>query len=46
VSPDSIELTQTTLDLLNVGEFSLCVRVECPIDATVEIVRLNFNLNP
>ena len=44
VTPSSIVLTQNTVDLLNAGQFSLCIRVESPIDATVEILSLSFNL--
>ncbi|MBN1514757.1 MAG: hypothetical protein JXB13_22285 [Phycisphaerae bacterium] len=46
VSPDSIALTESTISLVNAASFSLCIRVESPIDATVEIARLNFNLSP
>jgi len=33
------------VDLLNGGEFSLCIRVESPIDATVRIESLSFDLH-
>ncbi len=45
VSPRSVALSESTIGLVNAASFSLCIRVESPIDATVEIARLNFNLN-
>lgn len=46
VSPGSIALSDGTIGLVSAASFSLCIRVESPIDATVEIARLNFNLSP
>jgi hypothetical protein len=45
ISPSSITLTQNTIDLLNLGEFSICLRLESPIDATVRIERLVFDIS-
>lgn len=45
VDPPHIDLTDNTVDLLNGGEFSLCIRVESPIDATVRIESLSFDLH-
>jgi len=44
IDPSSVTLTQNTLDLLNVGEFALCIQVVSPIDGTVTIESLTFNL--
>lgn len=44
VDPSSVTLTQNTIDLINVGEFSLCIEVESPIDGTVNIDTLNFRV--
>jgi hypothetical protein len=44
VQPATITLTQTTLDLLNGGEFSLCVQVVSPVSGTVRIESFTFNL--
>jgi len=44
VSPSSINLTAKTVGLLNDGEFSLGLRVVSPIDGTVTIGSIIFNL--
>ena len=44
VDPASIDLTDNTIELISGGEFSLCIRVESPIDATIRIVSLDFDL--
>ncbi len=44
ISPSSVTLSQTTLDLLNAGQFSLCIEVASPIDGTVTIASLTLNL--
>lgn len=44
VEPSRVTFTQETIGLLNGGEFSLCVRVVSPIDGTVTIESLVFNL--
>ena len=44
VDPSTVTLTQDTIDLINIGEFSLCIEVESPIDGTVTIDRLNFRV--
>jgi hypothetical protein len=44
IDPSSVTLTQNTLDLINVGEFSICLRVESPVDGTVTIESLRFTL--
>ncbi len=44
VDPSSITLTQNTLDLINAGEFSLCIEVTSPVDGTVTIDALDFSL--
>ncbi len=44
IDPDHVDLTQTTVDLINGGEFSLCLEIVSPIDATITIERLTLNL--
>ena len=44
VEPETVTLTQSTLALLNAGEFSLCIEVVSPVDGTVVIASLTFNL--
>ena len=44
VDPAFITLTETTLDLINEGEFAFCLQVVSPADGTVQIGSLTFNL--
>ena len=44
VDPSSVTLSQNTIDLINGGTFSLCIEVTSPIDGTVTIEALNFDL--
>jgi hypothetical protein len=44
IDPPQVTLSQSTLDLLNGGEFSLCIQVVSPVDGTVTIESLTFNL--
>jgi len=44
VDPSSVALTQSTIALLNAGEFSLCLEVVSPVDGTVTIASLAFDL--
>ena len=44
IDPSLITLSQSTLGLLNSGEFSLCIQVISPVDGTVTIESLTFNL--
>jgi hypothetical protein len=44
VDPSSVTLSQTTIDLINGGTFSLCIEVTSPIDGTVTIDALSFSL--
>ena len=44
ISPASVTLTATTIGLLNAGGFSLCLELISPIDATVTIASMTFNL--
>jgi hypothetical protein len=44
VNPSSVTLTPTTIDLLNGGEFSLCIEVTSPVDGTVSIDTLTFRV--
>jgi hypothetical protein len=45
IDPSTVELTDTTLDLLTLGQFSICIEVVSPIDATVTIQRFQINLD-
>jgi len=44
VEPARVNLTQNTLDLLNSGEFSLCIRVVSPVTGQVRIEALALRL--
>lgn len=44
VDPSSVTLSQDTIDLINIGEFSLCLEVTSPVTGTVTIDRLNFRV--
>lgn len=46
VDPSTLTLTQTTIDLLNAGEFSLCVEVLSPVTGTVTVANFTFVLSP
>ena len=44
VTPSAVNLTQEVTDLLNTGQFALCVEVVSPVDGTVLIEALILNL--
>jgi len=44
VTPSTVTLDQATIDLLNAGEFSLCIEIESPVTGTIEIESFTFNL--
>ncbi len=44
VSPAAINLTQTTINLINGGDFALCLEVSSPVAGTVTIYSLVLNL--
>lgn len=44
ISPATISLTQTTIDLINGGDFALCLEVASPVAGTVTIFSLVLNL--
>ncbi len=46
VSPSTVALRRTTVDLINSGSFTGCIRVESPTDATVTISKLDFTVSP
>jgi hypothetical protein len=46
IDPNSVALRRSTVDLINSGEFSGCIRVESPVDATVTINKLDFTVSP
>lgn len=44
VDPSSVTLTQDTIDLINIGEFSICLEVTSPVTGTVTIEQLDFRV--
>ncbi len=44
ISPEEFALSSTTIDLLNGGEFSLCIELISPIDASISVGTLTLNL--
>jgi hypothetical protein len=44
IDPSRVTLSDRTLDLLNGGDFSLCIEVVSPVTGTVTIESLTFNL--
>lgn len=44
IEPNSVELDQETMDLINSGAFSLCITVESNVDGTITIDALSFEL--
>jgi hypothetical protein len=44
ISPSSVTLSQNTVDLLNAGEFALCIEVLSPVTGTVTINSMTLNL--
>ena len=45
IDPPTVTLTQRTLDLLNSGMFSIGIRIESPVDGTLTIESLTFNVS-
>lgn len=45
VDPPTVTLSQATIDLLNSGQLSLCVDIVSPVDGTVIIGSLTFNVS-
>ena len=46
IEPSRVTLSQNTVDLLNAGQFSLCIRVLLPVDGTIRIGSLQLNVSP
>lgn len=46
IDPPTISLTDATINVLNTGEFSLCIGMLSPITGTIEIESLTFHLAP
>jgi hypothetical protein len=44
VSPASTEASQTTMDIINLGAYSVCVQVVSPIDAEVDLNSVGFQI--
>ena len=44
VTPESVTISENTLNLITSGEFSLCLRIVSTIDATIRIEKLTFNV--
>ena len=45
IDPDEVTLSEATVELINAGEFAICIRVVSPIDGTVEITALTFTIS-
>lgn len=44
VDPPSADATQTSMDIINIGRYSFCVKVVSPVDALVDLNRVEFNI--
>lgn len=44
ISPSSVDIESTTIDLINAGEISVCLTVTSTVDGTVTIEALSLNL--
>jgi len=44
IEPDSVNLTESTIDLINGGTISICITVESTIDGTVDIDQLELSV--
>ncbi len=44
IEPSSVTLSQSTIDLINAGEVSICLTIESTVDGTITIDALSFNL--
>jgi len=45
VSPETVTLSQNTVDLLNGGSFSLCIEAEMSVDGIITINELTLNIS-
>ena len=45
-SPSSAEATSHTLDIINIGSYSICVQVTSPVDSEVTLDRVEFSAGP
>jgi hypothetical protein len=43
VDPSTVELSQNAVDLFNAGQFTICVTVEAPFDATIMVTSFNLS---
>lgn len=44
VSPPTTTATETTMDIINIGAYSFCVKVVSPINAEVDLNSVGFNI--
>jgi hypothetical protein len=44
VVPPTVEATQTTMDVINVGSYSICFEVTSPVDAVADLNRVEFEI--
>ena len=44
VSPPTVTATETTMDIINIGAYSFCIKVVSPISATVDLNSAGFNI--
>jgi hypothetical protein len=46
VSPPTATATNTTMDIINTGAYSFCVKVVSPVNATVDLNSVDVNIEP
>jgi len=46
VTPPNMAMTQTSMDIINIGAFSFCVQAISPVDAVVDLTSVDFNVEP
>ncbi len=46
IDPESFDLRKNTVTLMNSGNFTVCLEVVSPIDATVTIDKIEFTVSP
>jgi hypothetical protein len=44
VVPPTVEATQTTMDVINIGSYSICFEVTSPVDAVADLNRVEFEI--
>ena len=44
VTPPTVEATQTTMDVINIGSYSVCIQVTSPVNAVADLNRVEFGI--